>query len=252
MKKINFVLLLFITFGSFLYASPNYKNGNGTILQESTIDNYRITIRKCEISTICGEFLNENMKIVYENYDYKDIVGKLIDNEKIQISQFCRIKDLTNENDWKNGEIWLKIKSSTLSGWICLRNKDYQYGWGDPYLDNYWEVLDEINIDGKKWTVRKYDRGLVSIYENLNLRDNPGTNNTKVLAVIRPNGNQLNVETLAMTEEIEQIDGKYDHWIKVKYNGLEGWIFGGYTHVERGGLKYSIPDESIRFMFGWD
>ena len=83
MKKINFVLLLFITFGSFLYASPNYKNGNGTILQESTIDNYRITIRKCEISTICGEFLNENMKVVYENYDYKDIVGKLIDNEKI-------------------------------------------------------------------------------------------------------------------------------------------------------------------------
>ena len=122
MKKINFVLLLFITFGSFLYASPNYKNVNGTILQESTIDNYRITIRKCEISTICGEFLNENMKIVYENYDYKDIVGKLIDNEKIQISQFCRIKDLTNENDWKNGEIWLKIKSSTLSGLTTTLN----------------------------------------------------------------------------------------------------------------------------------
>jgi hypothetical protein len=248
MKK-YFCLFLFLS--SFAYANPNYKNGNGTILYEEEIKNHTITIRKCQLSVIAGEFLDDKMKNVYENYDYKNVIGKLLDNEEILITKFCRIKDLANKSERENGEIWLRIKSKSLSGWICTRNKDYRYGWEDPYIDNTWEVIEEIDTNGIKWTVRKYI-GIVSIWENLNIRDNPGTTNTKVLSVIKPNRQQLNVNTLAMTEETETIDGKKDHWIKIEYKGIEGWIFGGYASVERGGLKYSIPDDEIKFMFGWD
>lgn len=47
------------------------------------------------------------------------------------------------------------------------------------------------------------------------------------------------------------IDGRKDHWLKVKYKDYTGWIFGGYASAERGGPKYYIPESSIEFDIGW-
>ncbi len=63
---------------------------------------------------------------------------------------------------------------------------------------------------------------------------------------------QMNFEPLALTEETEVIDGRKDHWIKIRFNSeIDGWIFGGYASVERGGPKYMTPENQIAFYLGW-
>jgi uncharacterized protein YraI len=49
----------------------------------------------------------------------------------------------------------------------------------------------------------------------------------------------------AVTEETETIDGINDRWLKVNYNGIEGWVFGGYVDYERGGSRYLTPENII-------
>ena len=48
-----------------------------------------------------------------------------------------------------------------------------------------------------------------------------------------------------------RIDGFTDYWLKISYKGYEGWIFGGYAYAERGGPKYEIPEEEIKYKLGW-
>lgn len=50
-----------------------------------------------------------------------------------------------------------------------------------------------------------------------------------------------------MTQEKESIDGESDFWLKIKYKDFEGWIFGGYASIERGGPKYYIPENIVIF-----
>ena len=94
----------------------------------------------------------------------------------------------------------------------------------------------------------------LSVWENLNIHDNPGVEGNSVIYTIRPNDTdpyQSNVEVIAMTEEVETIDGRTDHWLKVNYKENTGWIFGAYASAERGGPKYYIPENSIIFDLGW-
>jgi hypothetical protein len=88
----------------------------------------------------------------------------------------------------------------------------------------------------------------------LNIRDKPGLIGTKVLSTIVPPGlgdPQINLDVTEATEEQETIDGKTDRWLKIKYHGVEGWIFGEYASVERGGPKYFTPDAIIDFKLGY-
>lgn len=94
----------------------------------------------------------------------------------------------------------------------------------------------------------------LSVWENLNIRNKPGTENTKVIYTIRPRDTdpvQSNVDVIAMTQEKETIDGKTDYWLKIKYKNYEGWIFGGYASAERGGPKYYIPENTVIFDLSW-
>ena len=46
MKKTVLCILLLLTFAQFIFASPNYNNGNGTVLSEKTENGIKITVRK--------------------------------------------------------------------------------------------------------------------------------------------------------------------------------------------------------------
>ena len=94
----------------------------------------------------------------------------------------------------------------------------------------------------------------LSVFENLNIRNNPGTEKTEVIYTIRPKATdpfQTNVEVIAMTQEEETIDGKTDSWLKIKYKNYEGWIFGGYATAERGGPRYYIPENIVINDLSW-
>ena len=255
MKKSVVCVLLLAIFAQFAFALPNYNNGNGTIVSEKTEKGIKTVVRKCEREVVIGNLLDEKDRDVYTACEKKKSIGKLHDNDKVKVLRICR-KDYLNELKDKygdaKGELWYNIKSDTLEGWICIYS-GYIAFFHDPYFDNRYEILEVIESAGKKWTVRSMNQSL-SVWENLNIRDKPGTRGTNVVYTIRPGTNdphQTNVEVIAITEERDTIDGKNDYWIKINYKDFTGWIFGGYASAERGGPKYYIPERRVDFTLGW-
>ena len=254
MKKSLFLIIL-LALAQLIFANPNYNNGNGTIIFSQNQDGVKTTIRKCEIdSIIIGDLLADKNRNIYSNYNFSKKIGKLNDNDAIKILEVCTIEYLNKPKDkWGNpsGELWYKIIYNHIEGCICV-SPNALGEEKDPYFNNNYEVLEEIN-NGKKWTVRKLNQ-VVSVWENLNIRDNPGTEKSNVIYTIRPRETdpfQTNVDVIAITEEKETIDGKTDYWLKIKYKNYEGWIFGGYASVERGGPKYYLPEAMIASDLSW-
>jgi hypothetical protein len=255
MKKTVLCILLLLTFVQFIFALPNYNNGNGTVLSEKTENGIKITVRKCELEVVIGNLLDEKYRDVYTACDKKNKIGKLHDNDKVKVLRMCRkdyLNEPKNEDGDMKGELWYNIKSDTMEGWICIYS-GYIASFRDPYFDNRYEILEVIESSDKKWTVRSIKQSL-SVWENLNIRAKPGTNGTNVVYTIRPgttDPRQTNVEVIAITEERDTIDGKNDYWLKINYKDFTGWIFGGYASAERGGLKYYIPENMVHFDLGW-
>lgn len=255
MKKFYIVFLLLTVCTLKLFAEPNYNGGNGTIISSTNENGIIKTIRKCEINNIkIGDLLNEKNRDIFSNYNFETKIGKLKDNDEVKVIEVCTIEYLNKPKDrWNNpaGELWYKISLNNETGCICT-SSDFLGQYTDPYFANRYEILEEITTN-KKWTVRRMDQTL-SVWENLNIRNKPGTDNTKVIYTIRPRDTdpvQSNVDVIAMTQEKETIDGKTDYWLKIKYKNYEGWIFGGYASAERGGPKYYIPENTVIFDLSW-
>lgn len=255
MKKVYLLMVMLAVFSIPLFAMPNYQNGNGTIISSTNENGIKKIVRKCEIDDIkIGDLLNKEYRDIYEDYEFKNKIGRLKDNDLIKVLEVCSIEYLEKpKNKWNNtiGELWYKILLGDVTGCICVCS-DSITKYTDPYYDNRYEIIEEIT-NGKKWTVRKMDQR-VSVWTNLNIRNNPGTENTKVIYTIRPGDTdpiQTNVDVIAMTQEKETIEGRTDYWLKIKYKDYEGWIFGGYTSVERGGPKYYLPESMVIFDLSW-
>ena len=249
MKK-RFLLIVLLAFSQFVFANPNYKNGNGTIISSVEKDGVKTTIRKCIINNVkIREMLQENSTI-YENYTFNKTIGQLKDGDIINVLEVCTIEYLNNPKDkWGTADcaLWFKIQLKNLSGCICVC-KQYLNIYCNPYYENRYEILGEIQAS-KKWTVRKLEQ-TVAVWEKLNVRDKPGLDGKKVFLLhnFEPGTRdpQENYEILAITEETETIDGLTDHWLKIEYAPQKyGWIFGGYVTVERGGVKYYIPEHLV-------
>jgi hypothetical protein len=141
--------------------------------------------------------------------------------------------------------------------WLYVKTDDGKIGWLylgidiDPYGDGIWSIEETMKIKNKKWTIRKMTGGL-SVWKTLNVNDKPGFDGARILFRLVPTTDnpQLDVTILAITEEKDTVGGLSDYWVKIKdENNRTGWIFGGYTSVERGGPKYRIPNVSISFEY---
>lgn len=127
------------------------------------------------------------------------------------------------------------------------------------YADGNGTILSSFSKDGVSTIIRKCEMN-VTIGQMLSedghtmyKREKPGLNDNVVVYTIRPGDSdptQTNVQTLAITEESDTIDGITDRWVKISYKEHEGWIFGGYTSAERGGPRYYIPENWIAFDLG--
>ncbi len=260
MKKL-FIFSIFIIFCQLLFSSPNYNNGNGTIESVSEKDGIKTTIRKCEIdNVIIGNLLYDQYRTIYKNYDFSSPIGNLKDNDKIKVLQTCTHEYLDKpkiKGTNFRGEIWYKIQYEETIGWICI-NMDSETLTQNPhqmvpYDDNDYEILEIIESAGKKWTIRKLG-GLVAVWERLNVRDKPGLGGKKIFLLHDyETGSPGEFYTIfATTEETEKIDGLPDHWLKIEYAPNKyGWIFGGYTTVERGGPKYYTPENIVLYDLIW-
>ncbi len=234
--------------------NPDYGGGNGTVLSYVESDWVRKIVRKCEMDVTVGGMLSDDGHVVYESMEKENPVTTLQDGDKVSLIQQCTLEYLTepkSEFGSERGDLWYKVLlPDGTDGWICAED-NYLSRTTTPYYGNSYELLEKLSSGGKNWTVRRLEQTL-SVWENLNIRDKPGTGGN-VLYTIRPgktDPSQTNVSVTAVTEEEDTVDGITDRWVRVQYKDYEGWLFGGYLSAERGGPKYFIPEQAIAFDLG--
>lgn len=227
-KNFVFIILglLFVSPVLFSQQENLYGEGNGKIIGTRTINNVHYTIRKHETNNV----IIGRSPIMYVYDDFDQIKQKKISDlyENANVSTLEIAVSINNPP-------WVKIVFNNKVGWIeCLFP-------GDPYADNNWSIIEKIYINNSIIIVRKLQQVLEAT-SRVNVRDIPSTTG-KVLFVM---DKWVPVNTIAITENKENIDGITSHWIKIVDNkGRMGWIFGGYTGVERGGALHLTPEYII-------
>jgi len=220
----------------------DYRGGNGTILEQKTENGIITTIRLHIQSIFVSDETPEDYLVVRNEPDSSSrIILELpyncyIDTEKV-LSRDYIIE--------KRNETWIKIQyQKEKSGWICL-------GTENPYKNDNWSIIGTINASGRIWTLRKLRQG-ITFWNPTSVRDQPGLIGTKVIFTLyrTPDNPQINVDTIAVTEEIDTIEGISDCWVKiVDSEGRTGWVFSGPATIERGGPRYMTPENILTSYF---
>ena len=256
--KRKILIIFFITITLQGFSQPNYSNENGTIIDIKNIENaewiYRIHIQNIKIGNliIISNLVKEENILVYKNHELDEalIIGEL------KCGDFINIEQIAEEKLNDTYSVWLKVhKNNILRGWIFLGKYDIKWAKSSvPYFNNRWEIIEYINMNNRIWTIRNMVFQDISVWDKvINIRDNPGLIGTKIISQIVPpkNGPPLvSLKAIAATEETETIDNINDRWIKINYDGIEGWVYGGNVGVERGGPKYFIPEIMIFNQLG--
>ena len=255
MKKLIIFLTLIVCYCSFIFANPDYKNENGTVLSTVTENDTTTTIRKCNLTLTTGTNLEVYKCKVYENPNEEKLLGTINPGDTIKISQVCEIQKPDNSwwDDYIREEIWYKISDKDLNGWIRVGTTIFistPYNTPNPYNNDNWSILESFKHKWKKYTVRKFNQNLY-VNDNVWLRKNPWKEENNTILLINGKDQPQKILVKKMVEQTEIIDDIKDHWIYVSYGENEGWIFGGYTtgsnkETEK---QYNFPETIIRNSF---
>jgi hypothetical protein len=242
----NVVLLVFSQ-------SNNYAGGNGTIIETKTDGNITWILRKHLQRIQIGNMANDYSLIIYDtpSLEKGKTVGKLKVDDYIDISQIAEVISAGDSYFWANIST-----DNNITGWIfCKRYGQNPAALLISYFNNRWEIMGHINTGRKSWTVRKIVLQWNSVLRVIDVYDKPGFDGSMVLFELIPQNIDTRVygiEVLSMIEEQDVIDGRTDHWIQIQEEQDRiGWVFGGYTDVERGGAKYRTPESLVYSVLGW-
>ena len=260
-------------FGGYLKESkpviyePDYANGDGTIISKTENDTRCIEIRKHIQKVEIGDMASGEKRNLYSDINKTKLLYTLQDYDEVEISEFWTVTEKKENLNY----CWLKVKVEGFSGFILFYNSYYNphtniiSDFGNPYQNNRWEIIETIHSAYKRWTVRKLTESL-SVFSDsseIELRDIPGEYYSSIIGYVptsyKDGNSQINVETEAVTEELDVIEEiKQGHlsaheapWVRITYNGKTGWILGSYLSAERGGPKYYIPEHVIDWGMGW-
>ena len=252
MKFITVFILIFgIFIGSLIsFEYGKFGGGNGTVLRIDEVDGCYTLVRQHVQNILVDDYVPNKQRTMYDQLGSVTVKYFFDIGEIIQIKELVLSKELTTGDE----SLWFHVTNNkNENGWIFIgtNSSGRENAFVDPYKNNNWEICSNVNTNSKTFTERKMS-GIVSVFENLNIRNNPGIKDSLVIDVIRPQqGQQLNLEVLAITEEYDYVDGITDRWIKITYKDQIGWIFGGYTHYFGGGLKFNIPEVVVQCMFNY-
>lgn len=236
----------------------NYDNGNGTILDYKIENEYLVITRKHETRLSLMLFFSQQ-NIIYEEPDINS-------NELYVITENCHVNTFQivfSKNLHTNEAVsWVKIiTDDNIAGWLKVKTTS------EIYSDGNWAILEIINVNNENWTVRKMNKttlfvdfddlnrvhykdyqGIV-LYDSIDIRNNPGINGTEVIFTLKmEDSKRVYFTILAITEEVDSIDGQIEHWLKIEFeDGRIGWIFGGYAG-HYADPRYPFPNSIIGIL----
>ena len=162
MKRFLIVFVFITNIVILVYAqSNNYGNGNGTVI-ETMKDGDIIWIIRKHIQTVNIGDLSEDLNIYNKPVlGIGTVIGKLKINDNINITQVAEAI-ISNEYCY-----CLKISTeNNINGWIYCGKYEYIFAqFKVPYFNNRWEIIENIKIGKKSWTIRKMIYQLVEVWE---------------------------------------------------------------------------------------
>ena len=230
MKKVVFAVLMLMA-TCILYATEDYRGGNGTILREETIGDKEIKVRKFEVSGWYGLDIEDNN--IYDDFIKKNKIGSLEQTGPYyDFYEICFIYDVKKEN---NNETWIKLSDKKITGWVLA----FPFAF-DTYAGGEYSYLGSIESGSKTYHIRKLSgSGIYFFSDNLEVRDKPG-NEGNIIAETATGtsiqefdfgeyeGHKLITtvhyfDYVAITEE--DTDNGWGSWYKIEYEkGKFGWV----------------------------
>ena len=227
-RKILFAVMLILAFNGF---AQTKEIANGTVIEKDS----RKIVRKHEQQLVIDYSASDFQLVIYDNPIKKNQIGNLQRKQEITIKQIIFLDEK---------ETWFKIEYDNKEGYIL-----YSSFINDPYKNDVWLPVEEIKSGSKTYHTKKY-ASTYFVYTNLRIRDKPGLEGTKIGLIEATHSKYATVKTKEVTEEKETIDGITERWAKIEYNGITGWVFGGYLEIERGGPKFITPEWDIEMSLG--
>jgi len=167
-KAVIFIIINFFIIKNFY--STDFSKDNGKIILQKNENNIQTIIRKCELEVIVGDMLNPQRRVIYDGIYKKNVLGNLVDNDKIKILELCSVKyfaEPKKRNTYK-GDLWYKISFNGGTGWICYYYNKYEH---HPFEENEYK-RSTIEIDGKLKKIRELNQ-VLSVFDNLDILDLP-------------------------------------------------------------------------------
>lgn len=253
MRKIVFAVFMLIT-TCILYATEDYRGGNGTILRQERIGDKEIEVRKFEISDYAAGLWFIDDYTIYDDYIRKNKIGTLVKDKGydavnsyvlLDFYETCFISE--DKND-PRGDLWVKVSDKKITGWVhadsSMRN---------PYANENYSYLGTIGSEAETYYIRKYndilswwkwkdDSHSWSIDDTLQVREKPGKQ-SRIIAEITagPTFHESPDVTIhyfnseAITEEYvylnhaEEKDNECGYWVKIEYEKSKfGWVSSNY------------------------
>ncbi len=212
---------------------------NGTVIKTMEVDGVPVTVRKHEQIVEIGYSARDYEKVVYDSPFSQNTRGLLSDGDVICIREIYIVG---------TSEIWLRYDFGEESFFMLYEKSESSPAY-DFYADNRWQVQSVIDDSEQQWHVLRYT-GSYMVYTNLNIRDTPGLKGKKIGMIEASGRNGVPVSCTEITEEKQSIDGKTERWAKITWNGVTGWVFGGYLDFERGGSRFITPEWKIDSELG--
>ena len=222
-----------------------YSGGNGTILSHTIENGNEIIIRRHlqRFRVFLGMwFPCEERLIVFEKpSSNSNTLFQLDDGSYVNTLQVANVVNLL-DNSISN---WVKIKDDIgRTGWLDMNTRL------DPYRDGNGAFLETIRTGNKEWTVIKVNDPLAvfASWSTVDIRDKPGlTDSTVIFQWVNENNVRSNVRALAITREVDIVNGRSGHWVRIIDNEERvGWIF---HRNHRWRPNTLIPEGRIEFPF---
>lgn len=155
-----------------------------------------------------------------------------------------QILEIEVQTAGENESVWYKIEYNNQTGWI---KANY-----NPYKNGNWEILETIQIDGVDKTVRQVSDNykLLTFHDHGDLVTIYSAPSAKSEVIFSTANDGIPATVISMTDKTELCkiySSREEYWVKIRLNDIEGWIFGSQLESGRGGPKYPIPNNMIRW-----
>lgn len=162
---------------------------------------------------------------VYNNSYFSRKVGSCENESKLHVTAVKETASFFGEKILY--KYWFKIEQENVCGWIYG-------GRADKPLIDFTNVLYEKFSDKVVPELKSSDRLLFK--KNGKIYEAPSFDSA-VLGNILNEDESILYSAVTLSTDCQE-DGKSEHWVKIDYNGITGWVFGADTDSGRGGAKY--------------